>query len=247
MNRWKPGWIALFLLLVVSRGLAADAPTVSAIVDQVIARLEAERKELQTMQYDLVSQIDELDESGKVVKHQERHAIVRPGGTPEIEVVSVTGDELSMSGFRAKRQGNFQEKIEKGRQDFSLKKMVARFNVTLQGQVDLGGHPAYLLNFDPKPDQSSDNPIEGVLNQMHGQIWVSSENYTILQAKAQLAKSASVFMLNIKKLNIDYLFQGKTVSELGPNQLDITLQATGPLHSIHRHQQIILSGFQPRK
>ena len=250
----KPQRLLLFaaVLWVIcgSAARAETAPPLSVIIDRVVKRAEAEQTRLRTMQYNQLASIDELDDAGNVVRHQEKKSIVRPGADQPVQDVSVKGDSLSTDAARKSRRVGVHENVDQGRQQFSLARMVDRFNVTYKGEVNLNGHLAYLLGFEPKADQPSGSMMEHVLDQLHGQLWINPDDYAILQTDAHLVGPVTVgyFLADIKQLDFHYNFEGKGPQDLGPADIAITLLVDVPvIPTIHQRQVLHLTDFRPRQ
>lgn len=226
---------------------AVEPPPLPVIIQRVVDRAGAEQKMLSTMQYDQLALIDDLDDAGHSVRHQESSTTVRPGAAQPVAPESAKGHSSSADSARKSRRDGLHENVDQGRQQFSLAKMVDHFNVTFEGEVDLAGRPAYLLGFEPKKDQDADGLIERVLNQLHGRIWVNPVNYSILRTDAHLVAPVSIgyFIATIKQLDFHYLFEGKSVKDLGPAELTITVWVDIPvLPSIHQRQVLKLTNFR---
>jgi hypothetical protein len=239
----------LILTVGVGSPLRADVPPLATIIAGVVKKADADQLALQKMQYDQATAVEELDDNGQVVHRQQRQAIVRPGAAVEMEETSVTGDALSTDSTRKARQAAVRQNVNQGRKEFSMAKMVGRFDVTCRGRVELAGRSAYLLKFEPKPGQEYDTQIERVLDQLHGLIWVDPDNYTILQTDAHLVAPVKIgwFLATIKQLDFHYLFGGKTERDLGPARVDIVIWIDIPVWpTIHQHQALNLTNFRPR-
>ena len=227
----------------------AGDPPLADIIAGVVKKADADQVALQSMEYDQATSVEELDDLGQVVHRQQRQAIVRPGAAVEMEETSVTGEALSTDSTRKARQAAVRQNVNEGRKEFSMAKMVGRFNVTYKGRVTLSGRPAYLIKFEPKPGQDYDTEIERVLDQLHGLIWVNPDNYTILQTDAHLVAPVKIgwFLATIKELDFHYLFEGKTAHDLGPARVDVVTWVDIPVWpTIHQHQALELTNFRPR-
>jgi hypothetical protein len=226
-----------------------SAPPLSVIIAQVVKKADADQVALQSMEYDQATSVEELNDLGQVVHRQQRQAIVRPGAPVEMEETSVTGDKLSTDSTRKARQAAVRQNVNEGRKEFSMAKMVGRFDVTYKGKVEIAGRPAYQLAFEPKPYQKYDTQIERILDQLHGRIWVNPDNYAILQTDAHLVAPIKIgwFLATIKQLDFHYLFQGKTSHDLGPARIDIVIWIDIPVWpTIHQHQALELTNFRAR-
>jgi hypothetical protein len=240
----------LLVLVTATAGASAApaplTPSVPAIVAGVIARDAQTQRELKSMQYDQRVQTDQLDEQGKVTRHQDLQLIVRPGAEHEVEVVAMQTDHVPDSPEKAAEQAKAIEEQQR-QQNFDLKSIAARFNLTLQGESSELGARAYIVAFDPKPNQSYDTQVEKVLNQLHGRIWVRASDDTILRTEASLTQPVAVawFLASVSKLEFHYELPPGG-SEYGPAWLETSFVVNAPLITIAQHQRIDLTNFRPR-
>jgi hypothetical protein len=223
-----------------------QTPSPTAIVAAVVARDAQTQKELKSMQYDQRVQTDHLDEDGKVTQHQDLQLIVRPGADPEIQVVSLQTDHVPDSPEKASEQAKAAEDQQR-QQNFDLKSIAARFNLSVQGESTELGARAYVIVFEPKPNQTYDTQVEKVLNQLHGRIWVRASDDTILRTDAHLLEPVSVawFLASVDKLDFHYELPPGG-SEFGPAWLETSFVIKAPLITFAQHQRIDLTNFRSR-
>jgi hypothetical protein len=222
------------------------APSLPVLLDGVIARDAQTQRELKGMIYDEQVHTERLDAAGHVTQHQDLRLIVKPGAKQELRVVSVQGDNLPTNPDEAARQAKGKE-VQRRQQTLDLKALSTRFNLTLQGTCTDLGAPAYIVAFEPRPDQPYHSQTEKVLNQLHGRIWIRASDDTILRTEAALLHPVQVAWIfaSITKLDFQYELPAGG-SEYGPAWLQTYAEVRAPLIAICQRQRIDMTDFRPR-
>ena len=225
---------------------AQAPPSIGTLLAGVIARDAQTQRELKTMAYDEEVVTERLDASGRATQRQDLRLTVRPGAQPELQVVSVKGDNLPSDPEAAAQQARGQE-AQRRQQTLDLKSIATRFNLALQGSSTEFGALAYVVAFAPKSNQPANTQVEKVLNQLQGRIWVRASDDTILRTVATLGRPVSVawFLASVSKLDFDYeLLPGG--NEYGPARLRMLVDVRAPLIWIIQRQDIAMDHFRPR-
>jgi hypothetical protein len=224
----------------------ATPPPISALLNGVIARDAQTQRELKSMAYDEQVHTERLDAAGHVTQHQDLRLIVRPGAKQELEVVSVRGDHLPADPDEAAQEAKGKE-MQRRQQTLDLKALSTRFNLTLQGTgTDLGTR-AYIVAFEPRPDQPYHSQTEKVLNQLHGRIWVRASDDTILRTEATLLHPVQVAWIFASITRLDFHYELPVGgSEYGPAWLQTFVEVHAPLIAIRQRQRIDMTDFRPR-
>jgi hypothetical protein len=227
---------------------ADDAPPpMKTLLDGVIARDAQTQRELKTMAYDEHVVTERLDASGQVTQRQDLQLIVQPGAKQELRVVSVRGDNLPTDPDAAARQAQGKE-AQRRQQTLDLKSLATRFNLTLQGTSGDSGAQAYIVAFEPKPDQPYHSPTEKVLNQLHGRIWVRASDDTILRTEATLLHPVQVAWVFASVTKLDFHYElPPGGSEYGPAWLQTLVEVRAPLIQIVQRQRVDMDHFRPRQ
>ena len=105
----SPALFIVLTLLAVQTVSGTVTPPLSVIIQKVIARDDANQEELQSMEYHQHLRSEQIGADGKVTKHQDVQMIIRPGMKDEIQVLSVTGDDLSSDPDEAARKAKGDE------------------------------------------------------------------------------------------------------------------------------------------
>jgi len=198
------------------------------------------------MEYHQVLKTERLDDTEHVTQRQELQMVVRPGAAQEIQVVSEKGDDLPANPDEAALQAQGQ-KAQKQQVDFSLKDLAGRFNIRFVAADTLHGQPVYVLAFEPKPNQPYQNQTEKVLNHLHGQMWISTRDYSILRTDATLAQPVEIAWVfaEVQALSFHYELNNSS-GGLGPSQVLTSVKVTAPFISIHQRMTVDMTQFQQR-
>jgi hypothetical protein len=225
---------------------AETLPPVSTILDRVIAKDAATQKALASMEYHQTLRTERLDAQNHVMQQQEIQMIVRPGAANEMEVISEKGDDLPANPDQASLQSQGKA-MQKQKFNFPLKEMVQRFNVTLAGEEPLDGQTAYVLAFEPKPNQPYRTQTEKVLNHLRGRTWISTRDFSVLKTEASLAEPVEVAWIfaSVTALTFRYELQNST-GGMGPAQVQTFVTVDAPFLSIRQRMKVDLTQFGPR-
>jgi hypothetical protein len=243
----------MLLLFLVRAGQAQAAdpspavPSLPAILEGVIARDAETQRELRSMEYDQTVHTERLDAKGSVTHNQDLKIIVRPDAAQELQVVEVRGDDIPTDPDEAARQAQGKER-ERRKQTFDLRSLSTRFFLTLQGISNEFGTRAYVVGFEPKPNQPYRTQTEKVLNQLHGRLWIRASDDTILRTEATLLHPVRVAWIfaSIDQLEFHYELPPGG-SEFGPAWLQTSVEVTAPLIQIRQRQRIDMTHFRPRE
>lgn len=229
-----------------SPATTSASPSLPALLEGVIARDAQTQHELKGMAYDEEVHTERLDATDHVTQHQDLRLIVRPGAKQELEVVSVRGDNLPADPDEAAQQAKGKE-LQRRQQTLDLKALSTRFNLTLQGTCTDLGTKAYVVAFEPRPNQPYHSQTEKVLNQLHGRIWVRASDDTILRTEATLLHPVQVAWIFASITRLDFHYELPAGgSEYGPAWLQTFVEVHAPLVAIRQRQRIDMTDFRPR-
>ena len=130
--------------------------------------------------------------------------------------MSIRGDNLPADPDEAAQQAKGKE-LQRRQQTLDLKALSTRFTLTLQGTSNDLGSKAYIVAFEPKPNQPYHSQTEKVLNQLHGRIWVRASDDTILRTQATLLHPVRVAWIFASITRLDFHYELPAGgSEYGP-------------------------------
>jgi len=225
---------------------SAATPSLQKIVERTVAHDEERQKTLRSMQYDQTANLDELDAKGEVMKHETLQMIVYPGGNPAMKIVSVKGDRIPADPDQAEAQAKGRD-VEDNKNNFTLKELVDRFDLSLAGETQLNGHNAYIIAFAPRANQPYHNQTEKIVNQLHGKIWVSADTYDVLQTEASLAEPVSVAWFIAKVSRVDFHYSRPDISkDFTPCQVQIAVEVHAVFMGFYERQIVDMKNFKSR-
>lgn len=227
--------------------LSQAAPPIPEIVKGVLARDEAEQKELAKYAYRQKVRTDKLNADGTVRETSEIAMEVRPGDDFAI-VADGKGNVLSPTQVtdRQRKQAKDSETLKAS---FSLRRLAGRFDISLAGSDTVSGRPAWVLAFTPKPGQPYDNRIEKILNNLAGKMWVAQDDYSIVRTEAKLAREVDMAWFFASMVSLDYAYRADlspdgTPPRLRPAEFDVTFDIDVVSRHIRQRQAISMSGYR---
>ncbi len=237
----RPG--TFFALLGLGALAARADPSVTDIIARTLQKDEARQQALPSMRYDETATIDQLDRQERVTRHEVLALIMSPGARPPVKVTAVGGDAAPPLGDRAAVQGLVDD-VEGNQATFTLRDLADRFVVTLVGHDVIEGAPVYVLAFAPRPGQPWKDDTEKVVNQLHGQVWISRRTWKVLRTDATLAGPVRVawFLATVPTLRFEYRTH-ESDAGFADSQETITLEVDALFVGYHERQTIQMSHF----
>ncbi len=216
MSRFLPACIIIAFLITGSSLFAApveqDAkPSAIAIFDAALAQFEASRAALSKWQYYQTLTTHQLDSNGTVVAKGTWHSIVRPGDPQPLEYTGekVEGkisffkggsEESTTPDASTSPKPNANIKVEKNQAESAVE-AVRKYDLRnrylwkrLPNDV-ASGEDAYVISFEPKPNQNTSSREERFLSLLAGRLWISRNDFTLLKAEASLQSPCHLFWI----------------------------------------------------
>ena len=249
--RWFPALAASFLLLIGTQLRAADLPSADELVLKVLARDEAQQTALTHYQYHQKVATDWLNPDGTVRHGSELEMIVHPGEAGDFSIVADgKGGVLSPDQTSDKERKEARDS-EKLKANFSLRELASRFEIKVSGPETLRGQSAYILAFSPRPGQPYTNRIEKVLNNLTGKMWVSTDDYGILQTEAHLAKPVDMAWVFATMKELDFRFEAEPIpgaepALLAPAEFDLDFRVDVTIREVRQRQRISMDDYQSK-
>ena len=178
-------------------------PTVEFLLKQVVARAEGKEDDNDNLfdmnyQYTRTRVWDYRNSKGELKSHEEKTKLenkplriankaarlaaskpVAPAPVVKEEPVSETHSNIRGKALKVK--------------DYSIQKLVERFQFTIVGRETLNGRPAILVDLKPANDHLPVNSFaDKFINKAAGRIWVDEEDYAIAQGKMYLTEQVNV-------------------------------------------------------
>ena len=178
-------------------------PTVEFLLKQVVARAEGKEDDNDNLfdmnyQYTRTRVWDYRNSKGELKSHEEKTKLenkplriankaarlaaskpVAPAPVVKEEPVSETHSNIRGKALKVK--------------DYSIQKLVERFQFTIVGRETLNGRPAIVVDLKPANDHLPVNSFaDKFINKAAGRIWVDEEDYAIAQGKMYLTEQVNV-------------------------------------------------------
>ena len=223
---------AILLLSAVCTLTAAPAPeqkpSALEIFDAALAKFEADRVALRKWQYRQTLRTHQFDRAGKVTAKGMWESIVRPGDPRPLEYTAESM-EGQLSFFKAGAEeprpdasspppakGKAGHDHDEKNQAESAVEAVRKYNLRDRyvwkrlPNDTAAGESAYVIAFEPKPNQNTRTREERFFGQLHGRLWVSRTDSTVLKAEASLRAPAQLFWIIARgtKFRVKYNVDG---------------------------------------
>src|SRR5256714_11089498 len=191
--------------------------TALEIFDRTLAALDAQRAALRDWQYYQTLTTHQLDSSGNVVARGTWQSIVRPGDPRPLEYVaermegklsffksesssaSSPSSSPASSGSAAKPKApdSTQEKNQSESAVEAVRKynLRDRYNWKRLPDATVTGESAYVIAFEPKPNQVARSREERFFSLLAGKLWVSPDDFIILKMEVALQSPCHLFWI----------------------------------------------------
>jgi hypothetical protein len=124
-----------------------------------------------------------------------------------------------------------------------------RYNWKRLPDETVGGEPAYVLSFQPKPRQNTRSREERFFSLLAGKIWVSPSDFIILKAEAALQSPCQLFwvLARVTTFQFTYVLEPSK----GPRLFRLS-RATArtvvafPFYAVRQRHWLTIDKFEPR-
>ncbi len=200
---WKRQWLLLgTICLLASQAIAG--PALEEILREVVARDDESKQLLLRLEYLQEIRTDQLDGRGSPKRTDEIRMVVKPGEglllVPNSSAGTVSVQKLSSQQLREARAA---QQVS----DFlSMRNLLPRYAIALEGEGAWNGQRAYLLHFEPKPDALCRSRADRVINALQGRLWVGKKDCSILHVEANLTHPVPIAWIfaSVDQLDIWY-------------------------------------------
>jgi len=207
-KRWlrRSALLAVLTLAVTGFGeVAADRgsknPTPDEIIRRGLARAKWVKEEKPDLKYTytLVEVVEKLGEGDTVKERNETtYEAVLLDGYRYFRLVGKDGKSLAAKDLKREqeRERKFRERIAKkpltAHDDENLEfneELVSRYTFTLAGKEMVNGRSTFVLTFEPKSSRlPMRKPMDKLLNNLAGQVWIDEQDYEVARVEAKLIK-----------------------------------------------------------
>lgn len=185
-------------------GLGLVLPSVRLVwanpvaVEEIIARVSENAEEPSLAQqrdafaYRRSSTVDHLDDDGSVKRQEVRIYRVQPEeGRPFTRLLTINGKPPTAK--QEERRSKARETGDRSRMLAFNRDLLSRFSYVLLREETVGGRPAWVLAFSPKPGTGGDGFLDRLVGAMAGTLWIDQGDYQVAQAEIRLVKKVSFF------------------------------------------------------
>jgi hypothetical protein len=193
-------------------GADEKSPTALEIFDRTLAGFDAQRAALREWQYYQTLTTHQFDSDGNVTARGAWQSIVRPGDPRPLEYV---GERMEgkLSFFKSqnpsasspspsaapgatrkiqREEKNQSESAAEAVRKYNLRE---RYNWKRLPDEDVNGEAAYVISFDPKPNQSARSREEQFFSLLGGKLWIAQSDSIILKMDVALQSPCRLFWL----------------------------------------------------
>jgi hypothetical protein len=193
-------------------GAEEKSPTALEIFDRTLAGFDAQRAALREWQYYQTLTTHQFDSDGNVTARGSWQSIVRPGDPRPLEYV---GERMEgkLSFFKSQNPsasspspsatpgGTRKIQREEKNQSESAAEAVRKYNLRDRynwkrlPDEDINGEAAYVIAFEPKPNQSARSREEQFFSLLGGKLWIAQSDSIILKMDVSLQSPCHLFWL----------------------------------------------------
>jgi hypothetical protein len=238
------------------------------IFDAALAKFEADRVALRRWQYRQTLRTHQFDRTGKVTAKGMWESIVRPGDPRPLEYTaeSMEGqlsffkagadeprpDAPSSPGAKPKTGGDHDEK----NQAESAVEAVRKYNLRDRyvwkrlPNDSAAGEAAFVIAFEPKPNQNTRTREERFFGQLTGKLWISRSDFTVLKADASLKAPAQLFWViaRVTKFRVRYNLDPDTGTGrlFRPSRATAETVVSFPFYEVRQRHWLTMDRYEPR-
>ena len=261
--------LAVFLLLFLARLASAQEKELSAleIFDRTLKAFDNQRVALRDYQYYQTLTTHQFDSSGNVTARGVWQSIVRPGDPRPLEYVgermegklsffkSDTSSAPSPSASSSPSKSKPPEQTTEKNQSETAVEAVHKYNLRDRynwkrlPDETVTGESAYVISFQPKPNQVAHSREERFFGQLAGKLWVSRNDFIILKMDVALQSPCHLFWIlaQVTTFKFTYLLEPSR----GPRLFRLS-RATArtvvvfPFVAIRQKHWLTIDKYEPR-
>lgn len=238
-------------------------PTALEIFDRTLAAFDNQRAALRDYQYHQTLTTHQFDSSGKVVARGTWQSIVRPGDPRPLEYVdermegslSFFKSDSSSSSASPSPKSKPPEKSEEKNQSESAVEAVHKYNLRDRynwkrlPDETVTGESAYVISFQPKPNQVTRSREERFFSLLAGKLWVSRNDFIILKMDVALESPCHLFWIlaQVTTFKFTYILEPSR----GPRLFRLS-RATAktvvsfPFYAVRQKHWLTIDKYEPR-
>ena len=258
-----------FFLLVVPVSAIAQEKDLSAleIFDRTLSAFDNQRVALRDYQYYQTLTTHQFDSSGNVTARGTWQSIVRPGDPRPLEYVgermegqlsffkSESSSSSTSSGSSAAPKSKAPEKSEEKNQSESAVEAVHKYNLRDRynwkrlPDETVTGESAYVISFQPKPNQAAHSREERFFSLLAGKLWIAKSDFIILKMDVALESPCHLFWIlaQVTTFKFTYVLEPSR----GPRLFRLS-RATAktvvsfPFYAVRQKHWLTIDKYEPR-
>ena len=268
-SRFATNFGILILLSIGRFAFAAEEKELTAleIFDRTLAAFDNQRTALRDWQYYQTLTTHQFDGSGNVTARGVWQSIVRPGDPRPLEYVgermegslsffksessSASSSSTSPSSSKSKPRDEAQEKNQSETAVAAVRKynLRDRYNWKRLPDESVAGESAYVISFQPKPNQTVRSREERFFSLLGGKLWVSPNDFVILKMEVALQSPCHLFWIlaRVTTFQFTYVLEPSR----GPRLFRLS-RATAktvvsfPFYAVRQKHWLTIDKYEPR-
>ena len=252
------------LLLPVSAIAQEKELTALEIFDRTLTAFDNQRVALRDWQYHQTLTTHQFDSSGAVIARGTWQSIVRPGDPRPLEYIGermegslsfFKSDSASSSTTPSPSKSKTPEKSEEKNQSESAVEAVHKYNLRDRynwkrlPDETFTGESAYVISFQPKPNQVARSREERFFSLLAGKLWIAKSDFTILKMDVALESPCQLFWIfaQVTTFQFTYLLEPSR----GPRLFRLS-RATAktvvsfPFYAVRQKHWLTIDKYEPR-
>ncbi|MFN2623658.1 MAG: hypothetical protein ABR611_12540 [Chthoniobacterales bacterium] len=256
---------ALVSLLLFPLSVVAQEKELNAleIFDRTLAAFDSQRVALRDWQYYQTLTTHQFDSAGNVTARGTWQSIVRPGDARPLEYVgermegklSFFKSESSSASSSPSSKSKAPEKTEEKNQSETAVEAVHKYNLRDRynwkrlPDETVTGETAYVISFQPKPNQIAHSREERFFSLLAGKLWIAKNDFIILKMDVALQSPCQLFWIlaQVTTFKFTYFLEPSR----GPRLFRLS-KATArtvvsfPLYAVRQKHWLTIDKYEPR-
>jgi hypothetical protein len=262
--RYLAAWV--FLLLIPLSAIAEEKElSALEIFDRTLSAFDNQRVALRDYQYYQTLTTHQFDSSGNVTARGTWQSIVRPGDPRPLEYVGErmegqlsffkSESSSSSSGSSPTAKSKAPEKSEEKNQSESAVEAVHKYNLRDRynwkrlPDETVTGESAYVISFQPKPNQVARSREERFFSLLAGKLWIAKSDFIILKMDVALESPCHLFWIlaQVTTFKFTYVLEPSR----GPRLFRLS-RATAktvvsfPFYAVRQKHWLTIDKYEPR-
>jgi hypothetical protein len=264
-------FLAFTLLLLSTLSAIAQEKELTAleIFDRTLTAFDNQRVALRDWQYYQTLTTHQLDSSGNVFARGTWQSIVRPGDPRPLEYVgermegklsffkseSSSSSASSASSPSSSPKSKTPESSEEKNQSESAVEAVRKYNLRDRynwkrlPDATVTGETAYVIAFEPKPNQVARSREERFFSLLAGKLWVSQKDFIILKMEVGLQSPCQLFWIlaRVTTFQFTYVLEPSRGPRLFRLSRAIAKTVVSfPFYAVRQKHWLTIDKYEPR-